>query len=370
MDNLIWDSMMKRIRFWGLWASLAGAAILLQSCSELKESLPVPSTEGGVVHEEGWSDVSSPTFHGRYLKAAQPPWSDQECARCHAQSYVGGLSQVSCFTCHPAYPHAAQFPQGRHTVYLRGNMFPLDECAVCHGVDYNGGQILEKGCMEAGCHVDGSGVQKSPEACNTCHGVFRAAADDFLSSSPPKSVAGETDSTVAGVGAHQVHLATGNLGLTVKCQECHTVPSTWNAPGHIDPPPADVEFNDALANLTTANGSYTPVNVHYDNATSRCSNTYCHGNWVADAASAPANRRWVYVDSVIVGSNASPDWKAGSAGAPCGSCHALPPQGHVYITGCNGSNCHGDVVNGQGRIIDPTKHVNGMINAGRTERPF
>ena len=362
--------MLKRIRVSGLFACLAGAAILLHSCSELKENLPAPSADGSVVHEEGWSTVSSPDFHGRYLSATQPPWNDEECMRCHAQSYDGGLSRVSCYSCHPPYPHAARFPQGRHTAYMRAALFPLDDCKLCHGADYSGGQIVEKGCMEAGCHVDGSGVQKSPEACNTCHGVFRAAEDDFLSSSPPKSVAGETDSSVAGVGAHRSHLTGGRLGRNLKCQECHTVPLVWNAAGHIGTPPAEVEFNDTLANLTTANGSYTPANVRYDNATNQCSNTYCHGNWVADVTSAPPDRRWVYVDSVIVGSNASPGWKAGSGGAPCGSCHTLPPQGHVYITGCNGSNCHGDVVNGQGRIIDPTKHINGMINAGRTERPF
>lgn len=361
---------MKRIRIVYLFAGLAGAGILLHSCSELKENLPAPTSGGEIVHEEGWSDVSSSIFHGRYLKAQQPPWNDEECVRCHAQSYDGGVSQVPCFTCHPSYPHSAQFPQGRHTVYLRGSMYPLDDCKLCHGLDYDGGQIVEKGCMEAGCHVDASGVKKSPEVCNTCHGVFRAAASDFLSSAPPKAVAGETDSTFPGVGAHQPHLATGDLGLKVQCQECHTVPMVWDAPGHIDGAPAEVVFNDTLANLTTANGAYTPTNVSYDNTTFQCSNTYCHGNWVADRASAPIDVQWVYVDSVIVGLNASPSWTAASDGAACGSCHALPPQGHFSITSCNGSACHGDVVNGQGRIIDPAKHINGLINASRTERPF
>ncbi|MGB5875352.1 MAG: CxxxxCH/CxxCH domain-containing protein [Bacteroidota bacterium] len=341
---------------------------MLQSCSELKESLPAPSTEGGIVHEEGWSDVTSPIFHGRYLKAQPPPWIDEECVRCHAQSYDGGVSQVSCFTCHPSYPHSARFPQDRHTVYLRDNMYPLDECKLCHGLDYDGGQIVEKGCMEAGCHVDASGAKKSPEVCNTCHGVFRAAASDFLSSAPPKAVAGETDNTFPGVGAHQPHLITGDIGKTLQCQECHTVPTVWDAPGHIDPPLAEVEFNDTLANLTTANGTYTPSNLSYDHPTFQCSNTYCHGNWVADRESSP--NQFGYSDSVMVGNNASPVWTGGAAGAECGSCHNLPPTGHIPAGFGACANCHPSVVSNTGEIIDTSKHINGKINVFGTERSF
>jgi predicted CxxxxCH...CXXCH cytochrome family protein len=365
MDNQIWISMMKRIRMLSLFAGLAGAAVLLQSCAELKENLPAPTSGGEIVHEEGWSDVSSPIFHGRYLKAQQPPWNDEECVRCHAQSYDGGVSQVSCLACHPSYPHSAQFPQGRHTVYLRGNMFPLDECKLCHGPDYDGGQIVEEGCMEAGCHVDASGVKKSPEACNTCHGVFRAAASDFLSSAPPKAVAGETDSTFPGVGAHQPHLVSGDLGKTVQCQECHTIPVVWDAPGHIDGAPAEVVFNDTLANLTTANGGYTPTNLSYDNVTYQCSNVYCHGNWEADRASSP--NQFGYADSMMRGNKAAPVW---TSGAECGSCHSLPPTGHISasLSGCAG--CHPSVVNSAGEIIDTSKHINGLINVFGTERTF
>jgi predicted CxxxxCH...CXXCH cytochrome family protein len=368
MDNQVWISMMKHIRIASLLAGVAGVTLLIQSCAELKENVPAPTSGGGIVHEEGWNDVTSPIFHGRYLKAQQPPWNDQECIRCHAQSYDGGVSQVSCFTCHPSYPHAAQFPQGLHTLYLRGNMYPLDDCKLCHGADYNGGQIVEAGCMEVKCHEDANEAQKSPEACNTCHGVFRAAASDFLSSSPPKAVAGETDSTFPGVGAHQPHLATGDLGKKVQCQECHTVPMVWNAPGHIDGPPAEVVFNDTLANLTTANGSYTPVNLNYSAATSECSNTYCHGNWVADRASSP--NQFGYADSVIVGNNALPVWTSGADGAECGSCHSLPPTGHIAasLSGCAG--CHPTVVNSAGEIIDTSKHINGRINVFGAERPF
>jgi predicted CxxxxCH...CXXCH cytochrome family protein len=244
-------------------------------------------------------------------------------------------------------------------------MYPLDDCKLCHGADYNGGQIVEKGCMEAGCHVDASGAQKSPEACNTCHGVFRAAANDFLSSSPPKAVAGETDSTFPGVGAHQPHLATGNLGKTVECQECHTVPTVWNAPGHIDGAPAEVVFNDTLANLTTANGAYTPANVSYSSETYQCSNTYCHGNWVADRASSP--NQFGYTDSVMVGNNAMPVW---TAGAECGSCHNLPPTGHTPAGPGACAGCHPTVVGSGGEIIDASKHINGRINVFGTERPF
>ena len=181
-------------------------------------------------------------------------------------------------------------------------------------------------------------------------------------------MAGDTSSTVPGVGAHQPHLRYANAGVTVKCQECHTVPADWGATGHITGMGAEVQFTDTLANLATGDGLYVPQDVSYDRGTTRCQNTYCHGNWVARRASSP--NQFGYADSIMVGSNASPSWVGGSAEVACGSCHGLPPTGHISSspTGCVG--CHQGVVNGAGNIIDPTKHINGKINVFGQERDF
>jgi len=349
-----------------LASSAVAAAVILGGCSELKDDLQPPTSGGSQLHPPEWSQAASPGFHGRVLK--ENDWDDASCKPCHGGDYNGGTSGVSCFTCHAPYPHAAQFPGGRHTTYLRGTLFPLDACKVCHGADYNGGPIVEEGCLRAGCHVDASGTPKSPESCNTCHGQFRAAADVLLAWAPPKSVAGDTSTTVAGVGAHQAHLQYATAGVSVKCQECHTVPGAWNAPGHITGLGAEVVFNDTLANLATGDGLYVPTNLSYDRTSTQCQNTYCHGNWVARMASSP--NQFGYADSIMTGNNASPVWVSGSAGASCGSCHGLPPTGHVAAALNACASCHPGVVNGQGTILDPTKHINGKINVFNQERDF
>jgi predicted CxxxxCH...CXXCH cytochrome family protein len=222
--------------------------------------------------------------------------------------------------------------------------------------------------MKSGCHVDAGGTAKSPEACNTCHGQFRAPATDALSAAPPKSVLGDSLESAHGVGAHRKHLATGQLGKGVKCQECHTVVSTVFVTGHLDTRvPAEVAFGDTLARLKTADGTHTP-SPSYSAATLKCSGTYCHGDWKVRRATSPY--QFAYSDTVMVGAKYAPLWTGGTSEATCSTCHALPPAGHIPapLTGC--TSCHAEVVNGSGNIIDKTKHVNGKVNVFGVERSY
>ena len=308
---------------------LAGACGLLiacgafESCSELKSELPSPVSANPVVHGAGWGDPASSNFHGLYLKAQN--WNYASCTTCHAQSFQGGTSGVSC--------------------------------------------------SSSGCHVDASGTPKSPQACNTCHGKFNAPAGDLVSYAPPRNIDGDTATTAHGVGAHQKHLLTGTNGKTVKCQECHTVPSSVFAAGHLDTPgPAEVVFNDTLARLVTGNGTFAP-SPSYDPASLRCNSTFCHGNWHARKASTPVQFQYAFADSVIMGANASPRWTGGSTEASCGSCHGLPPTGHIGagaldVTTCGNSGCHPGVVDDAGNILDKTKHINGKIDVLGTQVNF
>ena len=247
-----------------------------------------------------------------------------------------------------------------------GSGFPLAQCQTCHGSSYAGGRVVNVSCTTAGCHVDVNGTPKSPEACNTCHGVFNARANDFLSAAPPKSVAGGTATTLPAVGAHQIHLATGVMGKTVKCQECHAVPPQVFSQGHLGSDlPAEVLFADTLARLVTGDGTRVP-NPSHDPTSLTCANTYCHGNWTLRKET--SQWQFAYAESVMVGSNDAPVWTGGSSQAACGSCHGLPPQGHntATLSGCG--VCHAPVVNSAGVIIDKTKHVNGKINVFGAER--
>ncbi|MBI5476789.1 MAG: hypothetical protein HY964_08655 [Ignavibacteriales bacterium] len=309
-------------------------------------------------HKAGWTVVDSASYHGKYLKSKD--WNVTECQGCHGTNYTGGTSGVSCRSCHPSFPHSDNFDESNgHPVYMRTNEFPMDQCKVCHGSNYDGGTIVSSSCR--GCHDNPAG----PEQCNTCHGDYSGAG--LIATAPPKSVDGDTATTVRGVGAHQKHLISGILGKSVKCQECHTVPSQLADAGHIDSPfNVTVAFNDTLAKLITADGSYNP---QYQKSTLKCDNTFCHGNWKLRKTSSAL--QFAYTDSVMVGSKYSPAWTGGSSESLCGTtCHTLPPTGHISatLTGCFA--CHSGVIDGTGAIIDSSKHVNGKINVFGSESNF
>ena len=326
-------------------------------------------------HARGWVDTTSVIFHGAALKSLS--YNLQTCQACHAADFTGGASNVSCYTCHAQYPHATGWTQPSSAAFhgkaIKSAQWSMDACRTCHGSDYKG--IASKsnvGCMKSGCHVDVNGALKSPESCNTCHGTFSAPANNVISWAPPRSIAGDTATGVAGVGAHQGHL-NATFGKVLKCQECHVVPTEAFAAGHLDSAlPAEVVMHDTLATLATGNGSLVPTPL-YNASQQQCDNTYCHGNWKIRKASAPSDRQYIYSDSVITGENFSPKWTGGLSQATCGSCHLLPPKGHLQglpISSCGGSGCHLGIVDGNGKIIDQTKHINGKVDLMSTERSF
>ena len=89
-------------------------------------------------------------------------------------------------------PASAQF----HGKELERHDWSFALCATCHGENLDGGRA-KVSCLT--CHKDG------PTACATCHAE------------------GPT------TNAHVAHRVTGKLA----CAECHVVPATWDAEGHI-----------------------------------------------------------------------------------------------------------------------------------------
>ena len=334
-------------------------------CSELSDTLPPPSGGPGQVHSDGWLIENASDFHGAYVKTKN--WEVGECASCHGALYDGGTSQVSCLSCHGSFPHSVVFTSsaGYHPGYLQANLYPLSTCQSCHGTGYQGGTRVDVSCTTSGCHVDAAGAAKPPEACNTCHGVFTAPESDLLSPAPPKSVAGGTLTTDPRVGAHQAHLV-ADMGMSVKCQECHTVPAAWNDPGHITADlRAEVQFGDTLANLVTNNGAVVP-SPSYSPTTNQCSSVYCHGTFKNGNP------------------NNAPTWN-GSNQSACGTCHGTlvhpaPVTGHPGGAGAiNCQNCHTTGVipvaqynsgSGSWSIVDTVRHVNGKLSRFGTEAPY
>jgi hypothetical protein len=153
------------------------------------------------------------------------------------------------------------------------------------------------------------------------------------------------------------------------------VPTTVYEYGHITDSTAGVEVrltNDPLSKLTTGGGTYV-IAPSFDSATAKCNSTFCHGNWKSRKIDADPGVAYIFTDSMMVGENYSPVWTAGSAQAGCGTCHGLPPKGHLQplaLSACGNSGCHPGIVDASGKIVDRTKHMNGKINARNSERNF
>lgn len=302
---------------------MAAGLILLASCTERQEP---------VLHPAGWSDdPNSENFHAVKIASS----SIQSCRSCHGENYAGGSSQVACNSCHDGgesgHPGLVAWISPDSTDY-HGRIFwengwDFSSCQACHGEDFSGG-AADYSCST--CHQEGI------ESCTTCHGDPRSGV-----AYPPKDIFNRTDSTLVSVGAHQAHLES-NLA-TVTCDQCHVVPESYLATGHLEEDNvAEVTFGV----IATEGGSVTP---QWDRNTTTCSEVYCHGN---------------FTSGNISGNKATVNWTRPNSVA-CGSCHSIPPQGHFgdppyTLNQCSG--CHSSVLDSEGNIIAKSKHVNGQTD--------
>lgn len=261
---------------------------------------------------------------------AQPAWDHNTATcsgvYCHGATLKGGTVsapkwtqvdgfQAKCGSCHgipPPSPH----PQS-------------SQCETCHTDTVGVGQKI----INPDNHIDGK-VQVKVTGCNSCHGNEKNPA-------PPKNTKGEDSTSLVTIGAHQSHLlATHKLSSAVLCSECHVVPETVGAQGHIDQPPAEVLFG---------NLAKTESNPSWDSSAGKCTNVYCHGK-----------NGWG-------GTNNSPTWTDVTGNqVACGACHGIPPNTgkhpsifskHKFM-GNDCSNCHLETSDGK-VIKDPTIHING-----------
>lgn len=320
-----------------------GVMLGVASCTDQMDPL------GVTAHPEGWSNPGSPVFHGRMvLESAK---NADSCASCHGETYDGGTSGVTCYAsgCHAVYPHPDGFTDtqadGFHGRFIaeRG-LWDLSTCRSCHGTDYAGEGDVEKNCLN--CHSQREG----PEACNTCHG-------SATSLGPPPDVLGHTSPTFRGVGAHEPHTGAKRwtTAMTPECSQCHTVPTSNGQDGHLGDG-AEIRAELLFKLVATGYGRVTPV---WDADATTCTNVYCHGGFSFNKAD--SDRPWAYAEDAITGNNPTLTWTdVGSGAAECGTCHGLPPTGHIPVTTCNG--CHGDVVDANNNIIDRGKHINGKID--------
>jgi predicted CxxxxCH...CXXCH cytochrome family protein len=235
-----------------------------------------------------------------------------------------------------------------HGQLIKSMNWDMKSCWECHASDYSGG-ITGASCLK--CHTEAEG----PEACNTCHGD----PNDPDKIAPPKDLSGSTSPTSRGVGAHESHEYNNQLTENLRCSNCHKFPSGFNDPAHID--------GDGRAEIIFGRIAITGEGIHsvYDQGSGSCSSTYCHGNFVFRKSSAPVNNQFAYADSVMTGNNVTVNWTSvGQSQAACGSCHGLPPAGHIPETVEFCGFCHLGIVDTDGNIVDSLKykHINGVVD--------
>ncbi len=189
-----------------------------------------------------------------------------------------------------------------------------------------GHPLPDAGPPDAGPH-DAGIPDAGPPTCSSCHG-------SSLNAAPPRDTQGRSEPGLRTVGAHQAHLGASLWHRDGQCSDCHVVPATTDAPGHIDPSPAEVVWSA----VATANG----VTASYDGGT--CG-TYCHG------------------PTLHGGLNPDPLWtKSDSTQAYCGDCHGVPPPApHQQNVGTDCSRCHPDAKPGLG-FAEPQRHIDGVLD--------
>lgn len=292
------------------------------------------------------------------------------CQRCHGQDFSGNVAAPSCLSCHKNGPTACDTCHGyppataAHPTHVaRG--FACSECHVVPATFDVKTHFTQRAqdpatgtCRNGYCHGDARPVWTggpAQAACGSCHGNPPAShvQTECASCHPlSKHVDGKVDigngngtcsachgdvqSPAPTTGAHRAHLRGGFFSQPLACSECHVVPATVTAAGHLDSaPPAEVTFGA----IATARGAQ-PM---WDRTSGTCSNVYCHG---------PSTPSWT-----------------GSAqdNAYCGSCHGLPPTTAAHnpsmtLTDC--ATCHPASVSPYGGIlVGNGKHMNGVVDA-------
>jgi predicted CxxxxCH...CXXCH cytochrome family protein len=248
---------------------------------------PAEVVWNGRLGDGGTWDRATGTCSNVYCHASSAPvWTDVD------------DDPESCDACHgfpPAPPHATG-----------------EDCAQCHGA------------FAAERHIDGELNLDVTEDCTACHG----AGDD---PAPPPDLSGSSDPASTGVGAHQAHLGGDYTAVPVVCEDCHVVPATTGATGHLDSSlPAEIVWNGRLG----AGGVW-------NSEAGTCSNVYCHGSTLSGGeATTPS---WTDVDE---------------ADEPCDACHGAPPPApHTADTDC--AQCHGP--------LSTATHIDGDLDFAATE---
>jgi predicted CxxxxCH...CXXCH cytochrome family protein len=231
------------------------------------------------------------------------------CADCHGSDLLGGISNVSCTSCHlggVTNIHPAGWlgdACSNHGSYALTNGTGGCATTYCHGTSLGG--VPQSGPSCTSCHP----TIPTSSRCGTCHGI------------PPAGTAYPDTA-----GKHAAHLALNG----VTCTTCHD----RSCDQHLNDS-VEVQF-DAAYNARSAAASFTT-----SSASKTCSGVSCHGG--------PRTQTLAQMQQAPPQSAAAqtPDWYTGSisVGSQCSMCHIYgTAEYNSYSSGRHYKHLGGDGV--------------------------
>ncbi|NVN98349.1 MAG: CxxxxCH/CxxCH domain-containing protein [Geobacteraceae bacterium] len=302
--------------------------IACSSCHTYAKAHPTDWQGSGTYshRDAGNKSVACAICHGLSLGAASPL---PAAPSCFSASFTNPLGQAR--TCHANGPGNAAHtvPYVNHNSAASAN---ITYCLGCHSVTGSGSNPNAPACTS--CHI--SSPQASPSNCVSCHAM------------PPS---GPTYPNI-----NKSHTAHSSLNVTAICAECHSGlgAGTYNHYSRSQLRTTSVQPNPVKFGTLAKTGGVAPT---FTLSTGVCANTYCHGA------------------TLLGGSNPNPVWGDATYLTGCGVCHGFPPSTPEH-TGSNVTSatpcmgCHPHVNATNTGFTDPTKHINGVIDASGTGHAF
>ncbi|MBX2803001.1 MAG: hypothetical protein KTR31_35285 [Myxococcales bacterium] len=212
-------------------------------------------------------------------------------------------------------PEERHHPAGYAEPSVHGTEAKLQEqvCRACHGDGLQGG-ISQVSCTT--CHAQ-AGFGGWDRDCTFCHG----SGDD---PAPPEDIDDNTDPASISFPEHTNHTAETEQHDPYDCIECHVLPADVLSDGHLfvgDDTPGVAEVFWPAGQ--TPPDARSPDAV-YDAATSTCTNVYCHGAGLGRAGEVSSGDNVVCggCHGVAVANQLSvPHRLHINAGVDCDSCH-------------------------------------------------
>jgi predicted CxxxxCH...CXXCH cytochrome family protein len=309
--------------------------------------------------DSGQASIMASNRHGSHMNNAANLGTNFACSTCHAQTIVNGSNTaIADYSKHLNKNRDVSFGQYSGTA---SGTSPAITCSNtrCHASRnplWNAAATTDHKCTK--CH--GAVGVTNPTAAQMAPGNGRDLDGSNTMTSPTKDIQ---------VGAHQQHLGgTGSMSIaTVRCIECHTVPSTATANNHLGRRAAEVTFNNATS--ARKNGVNPAWTASSGSIAGTCANVYCHGAAMPKGDTSGtfrmAGAKTVFWNQTSLLASRTP------SPTTCGVCHGAPPTAgttastHASYVGqglsvCN--QCHNHI-NTNGTIADVTKHINGSVEA-------